>query len=153
MVGHINRDGDIRPATRPWARSSGCGQVMVQQPSPQFLASFWNPRFPSQIADRLVIAEELAGNVIDLEGHDLVAVPLGHTDTDNTTWPHVPSIGLVIAGDAAYNGVHLHLAESNPHTCRESIAALDACPSLNSLAYGSPLTGQALHQYFTKDQA
>jgi glyoxylase-like metal-dependent hydrolase (beta-lactamase superfamily II) len=50
-----------------------------------------------------VIAEELAGNVIDLEGRDLVAVPLGHTDTDNTTCLHVPSIGLVVAGDAAYN--------------------------------------------------
>ncbi len=30
---------------------------------------------------------------------------------------------------------------------------LNACPSLNSLAYGSPLTGQVLHQYLTKDQA
>ena len=27
---------------------------------------------------------------------------------------------------------------------------LNACPSLSSLAYGSPLTGQALHQYFTR---
>jgi hypothetical protein len=51
-----------------------------------------------------VIAEELTGNVIDLEGHDLVAVPLGHTDTDSTTCLHVPSIGLVVAGDAAEGG-------------------------------------------------
>jgi len=29
-----------------------------------------------------VMAEELKGNVINLEGHDLVAVELGHTDTD-----------------------------------------------------------------------
>ncbi|MFY9873743.1 MAG: hypothetical protein WAK17_28895 [Candidatus Nitrosopolaris sp.] len=27
-----------------------------------------------------MIAEELKGNVIDLEGHDLVAVELGHID-------------------------------------------------------------------------
>jgi hypothetical protein len=39
-------------------------------------------------------------------------VPLGHTDTDDTTALHVPSIGLVVAGDAAYNDVHLYLAES-----------------------------------------
>jgi len=32
-----------------------------------------------------VIAEELEGNVIDPSGHDLVAVELGHTDTDHTT--------------------------------------------------------------------
>jgi hypothetical protein len=41
--------------------------------------------FPGQIPDRLVIAEELRGSVIDLEGHDLVPVELGHTDTDHTT--------------------------------------------------------------------
>jgi len=30
---------------------------------------------------------------------------------------------------------------------------LNACPSLGTLAYGNPLTGKALHEYFTKDQA
>lgn len=52
-----------------------------------------------------MIAEELKGNVINLEGHDLVAVELGHTDTDHTTCLNVPSVGLVVAGDAAYNDV------------------------------------------------
>jgi hypothetical protein len=81
-----------------------------------------------------VIAEELTGNVIDLEGHDLVAVPLGHTDTDNTTCLHVSSIGLVVAGDTAYNGVHLHLGESNPQTRRDWIAALDTIEALKPRA-------------------
>jgi glyoxylase-like metal-dependent hydrolase (beta-lactamase superfamily II) len=81
-----------------------------------------------------VIAEELTGNVIDLEGHDLVAVPLGHTDTEDTTCLHVPSIGSAVAGDAAFNGVHLHLAESNPHTRREWMAALDKIEALNPSA-------------------
>ena len=81
-----------------------------------------------------MIAEELTENVIDLEGHNLVVVPLGHTDTDNTTCLHVPSIGLVVAGDAAYNGVHLYLAESNPQTRREWISALDTIESLNPRA-------------------
>jgi glyoxylase-like metal-dependent hydrolase (beta-lactamase superfamily II) len=88
-------------------------KLMRQQASPDVLANFWNPLFPGQIPDRLVIAEELKGNVIDLEGHDLVIVEVGHTDTDYTTCLHVPSVGLVIAGDAAYNDVHLYLAESN----------------------------------------
>jgi hypothetical protein len=48
-----------------------------------------------------VIAEELNENVIDLEGHDLVVVPLGHTDTDNTTCLRVPSIGLL---DRVFSG-------------------------------------------------
>jgi hypothetical protein len=81
-----------------------------------------------------VIAEELTENVIDLEGHALVVVPLGHTDTDNTTCLHVAPIGLVVAGDAAYNGVHLHLGESNPQTRREWIAALDTIEALHPRA-------------------
>jgi integrase len=36
--------------------------------------------------------------------------------------------------DAAYNGVHLHLAESNPYTRREWIAALDKIEALNPSA-------------------
>jgi len=109
-------------------------KVMRQQASPQSLASFWNPFFPSQISDHLVIAEEVTEEVMDLEGHDLVVVPLGHTDTDYTTCLHVPSIGLVVAGDAAYNGVHLYLAESNPRTRREWIAALDTIEALKPRA-------------------
>jgi hypothetical protein len=64
----------------------------------------------------------------------LVVVPLGHTDTDNTTCLHVPSIGLVVAGNAAYNGVHLYLAESNPQTRREWIAVLDTIEALKPRA-------------------
>jgi hypothetical protein len=81
-----------------------------------------------------VIAEELKGNVIDLEGHELIAVELGHTDTDHTTCLNVPSIGLVAAGDAAYNDVHLYLAESNAQTRKEWISALDKIESLNPRA-------------------
>src|SRR6266852_7822609 len=105
-------------------------KVMRQQASPEALEGVWKAAFPGQIPDRLVIAEELKGNVIDLEGHALVAVELGHTDTDYTTCLHVPSIGLVVAGDAAYNDVHLYLVESNAQTRREWIAALDTIETL-----------------------
>jgi glyoxylase-like metal-dependent hydrolase (beta-lactamase superfamily II) len=109
-------------------------KVMRQNASPEALEGVWKAAFPGQIPDKLVIAEELKGNVIDLEGHQLVAVELGHTDTDYTTCLHVPSIGLVVAGDAAYNDVHLYLAESNAQTRREWIAALDKIESLNPRA-------------------
>jgi glyoxylase-like metal-dependent hydrolase (beta-lactamase superfamily II) len=110
-------------------------KVMRQQASPESLATFWNPRFPGQISSQLAIAEELTGDVISLEGHDLVSLPLGFTDTASTTCLHVPSIGLVVAGDAAYNGVHLHLSESPDQQKREEwIAALDKMESLKPLA-------------------
>jgi glyoxylase-like metal-dependent hydrolase (beta-lactamase superfamily II) len=105
-------------------------KVMRQQMSPEFVANFWNARYPGQIPEHLVLAEELKGNVIDLEGRDLVVVEVGHTDTEHTTCLHVPSIGFVVAGDAAYNDVHLYLAESNAQTRREWIAALDTIETL-----------------------
>jgi glyoxylase-like metal-dependent hydrolase (beta-lactamase superfamily II) len=104
--------------------------IMRQQASSAVLDSFWNPRFSGQIDANLAIAEQLAGTVIELEGEELVSVPLGHTDTDNTTCLHVPSIGLVAAGDAAYNDVHVYLAESNADTRKEWISALDTIESL-----------------------
>ncbi len=110
-------------------------KIMREQASPESLATFWNPRFPDQISSHLAIAEELTGNVIDLEGHDLVSVPLGFTDTASTTCLHVPSIGLIVAGDAAYNGVHLHLSESPDQQKRQQwIAALDKMESLKPRA-------------------
>jgi glyoxylase-like metal-dependent hydrolase (beta-lactamase superfamily II) len=109
-------------------------KVMRQQASPEYVANFWNARYPGQIPQRLVIAEELKSNVIELEGRDLVVVEVGHTDTDHTTCLHVPSVGLVVAGDAAYNDVHLYLAESNAQTRREWISALDTIEALKPRA-------------------
>ena len=62
-------------------------------------------------------------------------MPLGFTDTASTTCLHVPSIGLIVAGDAAYNGVHLHLSESPDQQKRQEwIAALDKMESLKPRA-------------------
>jgi glyoxylase-like metal-dependent hydrolase (beta-lactamase superfamily II) len=112
----------------------GVIKVMRQQASPESVAGFWNPRYPGQIPERIVIAEELHGKTIDLEGHDLVVIEVGHTDTDNTTCLHVPSLGLVVAGDVAYNDDHLYLIESNAQTRREWISALDTIEALQPRA-------------------
>jgi glyoxylase-like metal-dependent hydrolase (beta-lactamase superfamily II) len=122
------------PSARFVARPEAI-KIMRQQASPESLATYWNPRFPGQISSQLAIAEELTGNVIKLEGQDLVSVPLGFTDTAGTTCLHVPSIGLIVAGDAAYNGVHLHLSESPDQQKRQEwIAALDRMESLKPRA-------------------
>ena len=106
-------------------------KMLRQQASPQGLASFWHPRFPGLISAHRVIAEALTANVMALEGHEVVVGPLGQTDTDNTTCVQIPSMGLVVAGDAASNGVHLWLGESHPHTRRAWMAALYTIEALN----------------------
>jgi hypothetical protein len=102
---------------------------MMKKQTPEVLKTWWDVRLPGQIPEQGVIAEEMDGNVIKLEGQDLVAVVVGHTDTHDTTVLHVPVIGLVVAGDAAYNGVHQLLAETDPQKRREWIAALDKVES------------------------
>ena len=108
--------------------------VMRKQASIPVVDSYWKPRFPGQIDSTLVVADELKGGVIELEGEQLVSVSLGHTDTDSTTCLHVSSIGLVACGDALYNDVHLHLGESNAEGRKEWIAALDTIESLKPVA-------------------
>src|SRR2546430_6927428 len=97
----------------PGARAVASPRVvdLMKEQSSEVSKSSWQARVPGQIPERLVIAEQLADNVIKLEGQDLVAVEVGHTDTRDATVLHVPAIGLVVAGDAAYNGVHQLLAE------------------------------------------
>jgi glyoxylase-like metal-dependent hydrolase (beta-lactamase superfamily II) len=70
----------------------------------------------------------------ELEGHRMIAIAIGHTDTDNTTCLHVPSIGLVVSGDAAYSGVHPYLGETDARGRLEWIAALDKIQSLSPAA-------------------
>ena len=59
-----------------------------------------------------VTAVTVPGNRFTLEGRDLVIVEVGHTDSDDTSVLHVPDLGLVVAGDAIYNGVHMYLGQS-----------------------------------------
>lgn len=107
---------------------------MKLQVTPEKLNERWRKLFPNQIPDVIAIADPLQDNEIDLEGNKLVVVRAGHTDTDDTTCLHVPSIGLVLAGDAVYNGIHPFLNESNRQTRLEWIAALDRIDALKPSA-------------------
>jgi len=107
---------------------------MKQNLSPAWLDGFWRDRFPGQLPGRFVVAEPLEGDTFTLEGEQLVAIDLGHTDTDGTSALHVPSIGLVVAGDVAYDEVHLYLAESVAGGIDHWLAALDVLEGLHPTA-------------------
>jgi glyoxylase-like metal-dependent hydrolase (beta-lactamase superfamily II) len=109
-------------------------EYMRRSVQPEAVAPYWERLFPGQIPERLVTAEPIDGPAIDLEGHQLVPVDLGHSDTHDTTCLHVPDIGLVVAGDAVYNDVHPYLVESNPEHRREWLAALDTIEALQPAA-------------------
>ena len=109
-------------------------EAMKKHILPESVDNFWKKLFPGQIADRLLIADTMAKSEFELEGREMVAIGTGHTDTDNTTCLHVPSIGLVVSGDAAYNGVHPYLGETDAKGRLDWIAALDKIESLNPTA-------------------
>jgi glyoxylase-like metal-dependent hydrolase (beta-lactamase superfamily II) len=108
--------------------------AMQNQIKPEFIRSFWEPRFPGQVPSRLAAPEVLGGDALSLEGEELNVAELGHTDTQHTTALHVPSIGLVISGDAVYNNTHLYLAECDEKARVEWLRALDKIEALHSKA-------------------
>ena len=121
----------------PSAKALATPEVVAKmklQVTPEKLNSRWRKLFPNQIPDVISIADPLQGDEIDLEGNKLVVVRVGHTDIDDSTCLHVPSIGLVVAGDAVYNGIHPFLNESNRQTRLEWIAALDKIDALKPFA-------------------
>jgi glyoxylase-like metal-dependent hydrolase (beta-lactamase superfamily II) len=117
----------------PRARALAVPSVVAQmhaQMAPDFFDRFWRSRFPGQLPEQLVVAEAMDGRTIELEGEELVVHELGHTDSDDTTCVHVPSIGLVVAGDAVYNDVHCYLAESPPPERQAWLRAIDIIEDL-----------------------
>ncbi|WP_038966948.1 MBL fold metallo-hydrolase [Bradyrhizobium diazoefficiens] len=95
------------------------------QITPEFVKSFWEPRFPGQLPSRFAAPQILDGDTFYLENEELKVVELGHTDTSHTTALYVPSIGLAISGDGVYNGTHLYLAECDEEARNEWLQALD----------------------------
>jgi glyoxylase-like metal-dependent hydrolase (beta-lactamase superfamily II) len=109
-------------------------EAMRRELSSSSLDNFWRKLFPGQIPDNLPIADPLKDNELDLEGQKLVAVNAGKTDTAQSTCLHVPSVGLLVAGDAVYNGIHPYLAETNMESRGEWIITLDKLETLNPRA-------------------
>lgn len=97
-------------------------------------AQMWDVDFPGQIPPSPVVYQLIPEDGLVLEGERLVAVEVGHTDTDDTTVLHVPSIGLVVAGDVAYNGVHQYLLESADGGIKSWLQALNKVAALQPRA-------------------
>src|SRR5712671_4571331 len=121
----------------PHARAVATPEVvkaMHEQLSTASVDDFWRRLFPGQIPDSLLVAEPLQDGELELEGHKLVAVNAGRTDTAHSTCLHVPLIGLIVGGDVVYNGIHPFLGETDTQSRIEWISALDTLAALNPIA-------------------
>jgi glyoxylase-like metal-dependent hydrolase (beta-lactamase superfamily II) len=140
--------------------TKGTTELMSAQNSADFRSEFWDRVFPGQLPHGEIDVDVVDHSGFELEGMELLPIEVGHTDTDATTMLHVPRIGLVVAGDVVYNGVHLYLAESNGTEGIDTwLAALDVAESLNPTAviaghknpraFDNPSEVQATRRYLT----
>src|SRR6201987_422570 len=121
----------------PQARAVATPEVvkaMHEHLSPDRIENFWRRLFPGEIPDRLLVAEPLEDEELELEGRKLVAVNAGRTDTAHSTCFYVPSVGLIVGGDAVYNGIHPYLGETDTKSRLEWISTLDKLEALKPKA-------------------
>ena len=92
----------------------------------------WTSLFPGQLPDAPIplLAQPVPSGGFTVDGHPLVPVEAGHSDTDDSTVLHAPSIGLVAAGDVVYNNVHQYLVETPNGGLEGWHRALDIVDSL-----------------------
>jgi glyoxylase-like metal-dependent hydrolase (beta-lactamase superfamily II) len=88
------------------------GTIAQMQGSVATRPLLWDKLYPGLIPPSSVTAVTVPDNRFTLEGHDVVMVDVGHGDADDNSVLHVPDLGLVIAGDVIYNGVHMYLGQS-----------------------------------------
>lgn len=99
--------------------------------APSSVDGFWRRLFPGQILDSLTTAQPLESDRFQLEGHDLIVIDAGHTDTAISTCLYAPSAGLLVGGDVVYNGIHLYLGETDARTRQDWMETLDRLEGLN----------------------
>jgi glyoxylase-like metal-dependent hydrolase (beta-lactamase superfamily II) len=87
--------------------------------------------FNEQLPPAITLPEPYDDATFTLEGHELRIIEQGQTDAPNSTSLHVPSIGLVVAGDVVYNQCHVFVGATTPESRQNWIAALDRLAALD----------------------
>jgi glyoxylase-like metal-dependent hydrolase (beta-lactamase superfamily II) len=119
------------PSARVVATSKVHAQIQKSL-DPASLNAFWHPLYPDQLSAPSSPFHALeAANIITLDGHVLTAYDAGNTDTSDTSFLHIPSLSMVVAGDIVYNSVHQWFGEANTTQRRNDWkAALDQISAL-----------------------
>jgi glyoxylase-like metal-dependent hydrolase (beta-lactamase superfamily II) len=89
---------------------ASAGTIAQMQASAATRRFLWDKLY-TNIPPSPVTAVTVPDNRFALEGHELVIVEVGDTDSSDTSVLHVPDLGLVVGGDVIYNGVHMYLAQ------------------------------------------
>jgi glyoxylase-like metal-dependent hydrolase (beta-lactamase superfamily II) len=118
----------------PGARAVATAGTVEQMRNGSATAHPYREWFPGQLADTTPLAEPLDAGHFELDGLPLEVIETGHTDTVDSTSLYVPDLGLVVAGDVAYNHCHMYVGPSTADSRAEWIAALDKLAALEPAA-------------------
>jgi glyoxylase-like metal-dependent hydrolase (beta-lactamase superfamily II) len=118
------------PHARPVALAESV-PAMEEQTSPGYL-QVWNGFFPGQLTSEPVAPGALDGTSIPVGGSTAMVIPVGTTDTGNSSVVHVPGLSLVVSGDVVYNQTHMWLQGSTPDSRASWVRALDAVAALEA---------------------
>jgi glyoxylase-like metal-dependent hydrolase (beta-lactamase superfamily II) len=118
------------PDARPVALAESI-PAMQEQVSPGYM-QVWGGFFPGQLTGKPVVPAPLAGRTIPVGGSDVTLIPVGATDTGNSSVVYAPGLSLVVSGDVVYNQTHMWLAGSTPDTRANWVRALDTVAALGA---------------------
>lgn len=107
----------------------GTIRVMHSQAT-EWREKLFDKDFAGLIGETPIQAVPVPADGFLLEDQLLQPIDTGHTDTDDSTALFVPSIGLLVAGDVAYNGVHQYLQEGALGGLQEWLKAIDIVEAL-----------------------
>jgi glyoxylase-like metal-dependent hydrolase (beta-lactamase superfamily II) len=134
--GHTDHWGGLARLQQhfPDARGFATAEVAARahyEGTTERVIEYWNTRFPGELADPRVTPEVMAAPEITLGGEVLRVVSVGQGDTEHSTFLHIPSLEAVMAGDVAYNKVHMMMFEAGEPQREAWIASLDAIAALS----------------------
>lgn len=120
----------VFPEARPVALAESI-PAMEEQTSPGYMR-IWSGFFPGQLTDKPVVPAPLAGTTVPIGGTTATLLPVGTTDTVNSSIVHVPGLSLIVSGDVVYNRTHMWMRASTPETRASWMRALDTVATVEA---------------------
>ncbi|WP_329362946.1 MBL fold metallo-hydrolase [Streptomyces sp. NBC_01483] len=100
------------------------GTVALAQYQTTCFMDYWNSQFPGQIVKDVIVPTPVDDHTFDLEGHEVRFVEAGDSDTQDTTFVHVPDLGL--AGSSVRSR-HRHQRWLRPPAPEEGLEGTEQC--------------------------
>ena len=91
----------------------------------------WDLLFGDACVEFSKVPEPLEGTTLYVDGSPIEIIEVEQADIHPTSIVHVPSLGLVVAGDSIYNEIHAMLALSTPEEWQGWLRTVDVVERLN----------------------